>query len=180
MAIEFPSSGLTPDVTTYSYGTATWIWNGSAWKLVSQPGYTGSSGYTGSASTVVGYTGSLGYTGSAGYTGSSATGYTGSSGTGSVDWQSGQTSNFAAVAGKGYFTDTTSSAITATLPASATLGDEITFVDVAGTFDTNNLTVARNGHKIQGDASDLTVSVDRAAFTLVYYNVNQGWIFRDK
>jgi len=171
MAIEFPSSGLTPDVTTYSYGTATWIWNGSAWKLVSQPGYTGSkgdTGYTGSTSTVVGYTGSAG------------AGYTGSSGTGSVDWQSGQTSNFAAVAGKGYFTDTTSSAITATLPASATLGDEITFVDVAGTFDTNNLTVARNGHKIQGDASDLTVSVDRAAFTLVYYDVNQGWIFRDK
>jgi hypothetical protein len=97
-----------------------------------------------------------------------------------VEWQSGQTSNFAAVAGKGYFTDTTSSAITATLPASATLGDEITFVDVAGTFDTNNLTVARNGHKIQGDASDLTVSVERAAFTLVYYNVNQGWIFREK
>jgi|APGre2960657423_1045063.scaffolds.fasta_scaffold12463_3 hypothetical protein len=179
MAIEFPSSGLTPDVTTYSYGTATWIWNGSAWKLVSQPGYTGSAGSTG----FTGSSGSLGYTGSAGagYTGSASTvvGYTGSRG-GYVEWQSGQTSNFAAVAGKGYFTDTTSSAITATLPASATLGDEITFVDVAGTFDTNNLTVARNGHKIQGDASDLTVSVERAAFTLVYYNVNQGWIFREK
>jgi len=179
MAIEFPSSGLTPDVTTYSYGTATWIWNGSAWKLVSQPGYTGSAGSTG----FTGSSGSLGYTGSAGagYTGSASTvvGYTGSRG-GYVEWQSGQTSNFAAVAGKGYFTDTTSSAITATLPASATLGDEITFVDVAGTFDTNNLTVARNGHKIQGDASDLTVSVERAAFTLVYYDVNQGWIFREK
>ena len=179
MAIEFPSSGLTPDVTTYSYGTATWIWNGSAWKLVSQPGYTGSAGSTG----FTGSSGSLGYTGSAGagYTGSASTvvGYTGSRG-GYVEWQSGQTSNFAAVAGKGYFTDTTSSAITATLPASATLGDEITFIDVAGTFDSNNLTVARNGHKIQGDASDLTVSVDRAAFTLVYYDVNQGWIFRDK
>ena len=179
MAIEFPSSGLTPDVTTYSYGTATWIWNGSAWKLVSQPGYTGSAGSTG----FTGSSGSLGYTGSAGagYTGSASTvvGYTGSRG-GYVEWQSGQTSNFAAVAGKGYFTDTTSSAITATLPASATLGDEITFIDVAGTFDSNNLTVARNGHKIQGDASDLTVSVERAAFTLVYYNVNQGWIFREK
>jgi len=80
MAIEFPSSGLTPDVTTYSYGTATWIWNGSAWKLVSQPGYTGSAGSTG----FTGSSGSLGYTGSAGagYTGSASTvvGYTGSQG----------------------------------------------------------------------------------------------------
>ena len=179
MAIEFPSSGLTPDVTTYSYGTATWIWNGSAWKLVSQPGYTGSAGSTG----FTGSSGSLGYTGSAGagYTGSASTvvGYTGSRG-GYVEWQSGQTSNFAAVAGKGYFTDTTSSAITATLPASATLGDEITFVDVAGTFDTNNLTVARNGHKIQGDSSDLTVSVERAGLTLVYIDVTQGWLLENK
>jgi hypothetical protein len=31
------------------------------------------------------------------------------------------------------------------LPASPTLGDFISFVDYAGTFDTNNFTVASNG-----------------------------------
>jgi hypothetical protein len=50
-----------------------------------------------------------------------------------------------AVSKQGYFINTTSNAITATLPASPTLGDFISFVDYAGTFDTNNLTVARNG-----------------------------------
>lgn len=99
---------------------------------------------------------------------------------GGTSWQSGKTSNFNAVAGEGYFVDTSSSAITATLPSSATLGDEITFTDAVGAFDTNNLTVARNGHKIQGIAEDLTVSIERAGFTLVYYNVDQGWILKDK
>src|SRR6056300_331015 len=40
-----------------------------------------------------------------------------------VNWQSVQTTGFTAVAGNGYFVDTTSGAITVTLPASATLGD---------------------------------------------------------
>ena len=99
---------------------------------------------------------------------------------GGTSWQSGKTSNFNAVAGEGYFVDTSSSVITATLPASATLGDEITFTDAVGTFDTNNFTVSRNGHKIQGLSEDLTVSTERAGFTLVYYNVAQGWILKDK
>ena len=59
------------------------------------------------------------------------------------------------------------------------IGDEIHFLDVAGTFDTNYLTVARNSHKIQRDASDLTVSVEGAGFTLVYYNSTQGWLLKD-
>ena len=49
-----------------------------------------------------------------------------------------------AVAGEGYFINTTSNACTATLPAGA-IGNECTFVDYAGTFDTNNLTIGRNG-----------------------------------
>ena len=48
------------------------------------------------------------------------------------------------VAGEGYFVDTSSSAITMTLPSSATQGDEVSIIDYAGTFDTNNLTVGRN------------------------------------
>ena len=83
-------------------------------------------------------------------------------------------------AGLGYFVDTTSAAITMTLPSSATRGDEISIIDYAGTFDTNNLTVGRNSHKIQGSEADLTVSTERAGFTLVYVDSTQGWLLKDK
>jgi len=101
-----------------------------------------------------------------------------------TDWQSGIVADGSTVttgvADKGYFIDTTSAAHTINLPSSASLGDEITIIDVAGTADTNNITVGRNGHNIQGSASDLTVSTERAAFTLVYYNATQGWVLKDK
>ena len=83
------------------------------------------------------------------------------------------------MAGEGYFVNTTSAAITATLPA-GTIGDQISFIDYAGTFDTNNLTVGRNSEKIEGTAADFTVSVERAAFTLVYTVSTQGWLLKDK
>jgi hypothetical protein len=97
-----------------------------------------------------------------------------------VTWQAVQSSNTTVTSGFGYFVDTSSGAITLTLPASATLGDTISFVDYAGTFDTNNLTVGRNGHKIQGDANDLTVATERAGLSLVYVDATQGWLLRDK
>ena len=84
-----------------------------------------------------------------------------------------------AVAGKGYPCNTTAAAFTATLPTSATLGDEIAFVDYAGTFDTNNLTIGRNGHNIQGSAANLTVATERAGFTLVYVDATQGWLLKN-
>jgi hypothetical protein len=99
---------------------------------------------------------------------------------GGESWQTVKTGNFNAVASEGYFINTTSAAITATLPGSPSLGDFITFIDYAGTFDTNNLTIARNGNPIQGAASDLTVSVERAAFTLVYVDGTQGWLLKNK
>ena len=99
---------------------------------------------------------------------------------GGAAWQAVKTSGFTAVAKEGYFCDTTSAAFTATLPISATIGDFISFVDYAGTFDTNNLTIARNGHNIQGVAEDLTVSVERAGLTLVYVDATQGWLLQNK
>jgi len=99
---------------------------------------------------------------------------------GGTDWQAVDTSGFTAVAGEGYFCNTTSAAFEAALPA-GTIGDECTFVDYAGTFDTNNLTVAPNGsEKINGTAADLTVAVERAAFTLVFTDSTQGWLLKDK
>ena len=99
---------------------------------------------------------------------------------GGQSWQAVKTTGFTAVAGEGYFCNTTSAAFTATLPGSASQGDEINFIDYAGTFDTNNLTIGRNSHKIQGSAADLTVSVERAGFALVYVDATQGWLLKDK
>ena len=91
-----------------------------------------------------------------------------------------KTTNFDAIDKHGYFVNTTSGPITATLPVSATLGNEIAFIDGNETFDTNNFTIARNGHKIQGQEEDLTVSIENAGFTLVYYNIEMGWKLKDK
>ena len=99
---------------------------------------------------------------------------------GGTDWQAVKTTGFTAVAGEGYFINTTSGAFTMTLPASPTIGDEIAFIDYAGTFDTNNLTVGRNSKNIQGSAADLTVSTERAANTLVYTDGTQGWLLKVK
>jgi hypothetical protein len=99
---------------------------------------------------------------------------------GGTAWAAVKTTGFTAVAGEGYFCDTTSAAFTMTLPA-GTLGDEISFIDYAGTFDTYALTIAPNGaEKIQGTAASLTVSVERAANTLVYTDGTQGWLLKAK
>ena len=98
---------------------------------------------------------------------------------GGTSWQSVITADPGpAVAGNGYFCNTTGGAFNLTLPASPTIGDEITFVDYAGTFATNNLTIARNGKNIQGSAANLTVATNRAANTLVFVDDTQGWLLR--
>jgi hypothetical protein len=98
---------------------------------------------------------------------------------GGAAWQAVVTSSLSVTAKAGYFVNTSSAAITATLPASPTLGDFISFVDYSGTFDTNNFTVARNGNPIQGSATDLTVATERAGFTLVYVDATQGWLLQN-
>ena len=98
---------------------------------------------------------------------------------GGTSWQAVKTTGFTAVAGEGYFCNTTSAAFTVTLPATPTIGDEVAIVDYAGTFDTNNLTVGRNSENIQGSAADLTVATERAGFTLVYTDGTQGWLLKN-
>ena len=99
---------------------------------------------------------------------------------GGISWQAVKTSNFNATAGEGYFIDTSGGAVTATLPASPTLGDEVAFIDYAATADTNNITIARNGSNILAAAEDLTVATERAGFTLVFTDSTQGWVLKDK
>ena len=97
-----------------------------------------------------------------------------------VDWQSVVTSDTTMVAGQGYFVNTTSGAVTMTLPASATIGDTIGIKDYAGTFNTNNLTIARNGHKIQGATNTSTITTNRASLVLVYVDATKGWLYTDE
>ena len=87
-------------------------------------------------------------------------------------------SNVTLVKGNAYIVDT-SSARTLTLPASAVLGDEIKVIDGTGQAGTNNITINRNGHKIQGLTDNLVINVNRAAQGLVYYNATQGWILSE-
>ena len=98
---------------------------------------------------------------------------------GGTSWQAVITTGTTASAGNGYFCNTTGGAFTLTLPSSPTIGDEVSFVDYAGTFDTNNLTIGRNSEKINGAASDLTVATERAANTLVYTDGTQGWLLKN-
>jgi hypothetical protein len=94
-----------------------------------------------------------------------------------IAWQSSvKTSGFTAVAGEGYFCNTTSSAFTVTLPASPSAGQQVALVDYAGTWDTNNLTINPNSNKIVGQVSNVIAFKDREALTLTYIDSTQGWL----
>ena len=96
---------------------------------------------------------------------------------GAVTWDTtAKTSGFTAVSGNGYFCNTSSSAFTVTLPASPSAGAIVSVKDYADTFDTNNLTIARNGSNIGGEAVDATLSTEGLAITLVYVDGTQGWV----
>jgi hypothetical protein len=94
-----------------------------------------------------------------------------------IAWQSSvKTSGFTAVAGEGYFCDTTSAGFTVTLPATPTAGQQVAIVDYAGTFDTNKITLGRNGNKIEGATSNKQLSTERKSVQLVYIDSTQGWL----
>jgi hypothetical protein len=91
-----------------------------------------------------------------------------------TSWQAIKTSGYTASAGQGVFTNTSGGAFTVTLPASPTLGDEVSIIDL-GSAGTNNVTVGRNSEKIMGSAADMTISTDNAAIKLVYVDGTYGW-----
>ena len=71
--------------------------------------------------------------------------------------------------------NTSGGGFTVTLPATPNKGDTIRVFDVAKTFDSNTLTIARNGKLIMGDSADLTVTTEGAAFDMIFYNDTYGW-----
>ena len=85
------------------------------------------------------------------------------------------TSSITALVNKKYIVDT-SSAITITLPAVPSFGDEVKIIDGTNNAGTNNITINRNSNKILGADSDFVIDVNRTAVDLVYYNTTQGWI----
>tara|TARA_R100000988_G_scaffold972_1_gene869 strand:- start:81 stop:797 length:717 start_codon:yes stop_codon:yes gene_type:complete len=90
---------------------------------------------------------------------------------------------YTAVVNDQVIVDTSASTVTVTLPASPSVGAEVHFIDgggAAGNFNSNNLTIGRNGSNILGSASNLVVSVNGAAFTLVYVSASRGWAYKDK
>ncbi len=96
---------------------------------------------------------------------------------GSVDWDTTpKTSTITGASGVGYFVDTSSSPITANLPAGSA-GAIVAFADYTRTFATNNLTISPNGsEKIGGIAQDAKLSVNGQAATFVYVDGTEGWI----
>tara|TARA_R110000824_G_scaffold18340_1_gene72799 strand:- start:161 stop:1615 length:1455 start_codon:yes stop_codon:yes gene_type:complete len=106
---------------------------------------------------------------------------TGFGGTGVVSWDTSsiKTTGFTAVTGTGYFCNTTGGGFTVTLPLSPSAGDVVGVSDYAQTWDTDNLTLGRNGSNISGVAASSTISTAGLALTLVYVDVTKGWIVTD-
>ena len=100
--------------------------------------------------------------------------------TGTVNWQTSiKTGDFTAANGEGYFVDTSSGAITVTLPSSPSAGNIIAVKDYANTADTNTITLARNGSNIDGSAIDASVANEGGAITLVFADATKGWLVTD-
>jgi hypothetical protein len=96
---------------------------------------------------------------------------------GSVTWDTtAKTTGFTAVSGNGYFVNTTSGAITVTLPSSPSAGDIVGIKDYANTADTNAITIGRNGSNIDGVANDFQITTEGLSALLVYVDATKGWL----
>jgi len=98
---------------------------------------------------------------------------------GGISWQTIVTgSTMTAVAGNGYWVDTSSNACTITLPASASAGDTIIFTDYARNWGTNGITIDPNGLNYQSRDDTFTVEygTDGMTLAITYMDSTQGWV----
>jgi hypothetical protein len=101
------------------------------------------------------------------------------SGFASIAWQSSivTAATLTAVAGEGYWINTTSNACTVTLPASASVGDQLIFTDYARTWGTNAVTINPNSLNFQGNTTPQPVyDTNGESIDIVYSGATQGWI----
>ena len=123
------------------------------------------------------YTGAIRYNTSLvaweGYNGSSWTGLGG--GTPYVTIVADGSTITVAESNQRFLVNTSAASCTIQLPGSPLTGDAVTFLDLNGTFQTNNLTVDRNGQEIMNLAENMIAETNHAAFTLVYTGAINGW-----
>lgn len=87
-----------------------------------------------------------------------------------------KTAAYTAVAGDRIQADTlTTAAFTITLPATATVGDSIQIEDANFNWNNANLTIGRNGLKINGGTSDFVASISGNKLSGVYISTAYGW-----
>jgi len=87
-------------------------------------------------------------------------------------------STLTAVAGNGYWINTTSNTCTITLPSSAEKGDQIVFIDYLRTWGTNKIIIDSNGLNYQGNDDTYTVeyNTDGQSLNIVYSDATKGWL----
>ena len=94
-----------------------------------------------------------------------------------LKWDTGiKTASFTAVAGEGYWINTTSGAVTVTLPASANAGDTIEFSDYARNWGTNAVTLNTNSLNFQGGTTNVVYNTNGQSVRIVYSGATKGWI----
>jgi hypothetical protein len=84
---------------------------------------------------------------------------------------------YTAVPGDNLLIDTAAAQVTITLPATPTIGDEVSIMDVSATggFGSNKVVVNRNGSNIRGAASNLDLATNNQSIKLRFTNATKGW-----
>ncbi len=93
-----------------------------------------------------------------------------------IIWTATQTSNYTVqTTDQGVGVDTTTAAVTITLPASPNDGERHLISDVAGTANTHNITVSGNGHNIIGQSSYIMTG-QYNTLTVAYHAGKGIWV----
>jgi hypothetical protein len=83
--------------------------------------------------------------------------------------------SYTAESGNVVFVNSASGAYTITLPPTPTLGDKVRIIDLSNNAAINNISVGRNGEKIDGESSNFIIDINNAGVELIYTNNTYGW-----